>query len=88
MGGFESGHAAKVVDLEPGSRVAVDWGGPGVTTWELADSDGKTRLTMVQSGFDEQNPPYAGWLGNVSGLAELRRYHDLADWQPIWVQTA
>jgi hypothetical protein len=43
---------------------------------------------MVQSGFDEQNPPYAGWLGNVSGLAELRRYHDLADWQPIWVQTA
>lgn len=88
MGGFESGHAAKVVDLEPGSRVAVDWGGPGVTTWELADSDGKTRLTMVQSGFDEQNPPYAGWLGNVSGLAELRRYHDLADWQPIWVQPA
>ncbi|MFI9561729.1 SRPBCC family protein [Nonomuraea endophytica] len=88
MGGFESGHAAKVVDLEPGSRVAVDWGGPGVTTWELADSDGKTRLTMVQSGFDEQNPPYDGWLGNVSGLAELRRYHDLADWQPIWVQTA
>jgi uncharacterized protein YndB with AHSA1/START domain len=88
MGGFESGHAAKVVDLEPGSRVAVDWGGPGVTTWELADSDGKTRLTMVQSGFDEQNPPYAGWLGNVSGFAELRRYHDLADWQPIWVQTA
>jgi len=88
MGGFESGHAAKVVDLEPGSRVAVDWGGPGVTTWELADSDGKTRLTMVQSGFDEQKPPYAGWLGNVSGLAELRRYHDLADWQPIWVQTA
>ncbi|MQY07655.1 SRPBCC family protein [Actinomadura macrotermitis] len=88
MGGFESGYAAKIVDLEPGSRVAVDWGGPGVTTWELADSDGKTRLTIVQSGFDEQNPPYAGWLGNVSGLAELRRYHDLADWQPIWVQTA
>lgn len=38
MGGFESGHAAKVIDLEPGSRVSVDWGGgPGITTWELAD---------------------------------------------------
>jgi uncharacterized protein YndB with AHSA1/START domain len=89
MGGFESGHAAKVIDLEPGSRVSVDWGGgPGITTWELADSDGKTRLTIVQSGFDEQNPPYAGWLGNVSGFAELRRYHELPDWRPIWLDPA
>ncbi|SCL19455.1 SRPBCC family protein [Micromonospora inyonensis] len=85
MGGFDSGHAAKVVDLEPGRRISVDWGPPGVTTWELSESAGRTRLTFVQSGFDEQNPPYAAWGGSVSGLAELRRYHEVPDWRPIWL---
>ncbi|MEV0805278.1 SRPBCC domain-containing protein [Micromonospora sp. NPDC050200] len=85
MGGFETGYAAKVVDLEPGRRMSVDWGPTGVSTWELAESDGRTKLTFVQSGFDEGNPPYAAWSGSVAGLSELRRYHEMADWQPIWV---
>ncbi|MEU5941883.1 SRPBCC family protein [Micromonospora sp. NPDC047548] len=85
MGGFEAGYAAKVVDLEPARRMSVDWGPTGVSTWELAESDGKTKLTFVQSGFDEGNPPYAAWSGSVAGLSELRRYHEMADWQPIWV---
>ncbi|MFI7026105.1 SRPBCC domain-containing protein [Micromonospora sp. NPDC049900] len=85
MGGFEHGFAAKVVDLEPGRRMSVDWGAPGVTTWELAESEGKTKLTFVQSGFDEQNPPYAAWSGSVSGLGELRRFHEMPNWQPIWL---
>ncbi|MER6592833.1 SRPBCC domain-containing protein [Micromonospora purpureochromogenes] len=85
MGGFEAGYAAKVVDLEPGHRMSVDWGPTGISTWELAESDGRTKLTFVQSGFDEGNPPYAAWSGSVAGLSELRRYHEMADWQPIWV---
>ena len=85
MGGFETGYAAKVVDLEPGHRMSIDWGPTGISTWELAESDGKTKLTFVQSGFDEGNPPYAAWSGSVAGLSELRRYHEMADWQPIWV---
>ncbi|MEU3452827.1 SRPBCC family protein [Micromonospora sp. NPDC006766] len=85
MGGFESGQAAKVVDLEPGRKLSVDWGPIGVGTWELADSDGKTRLTLVQSGFDEGNPPYGAWTGVVASLFELRRFHEMADWQPIWL---
>ncbi|MGC5020276.1 SRPBCC family protein [Micromonospora sp. DT47] len=85
MGGFESGYAAKVIDLEAGRRMSVDWGPTGVSTWELAESDGKTKLTFVQSGFDEGNPPYAAWSGSVSGLFELRRFHEVADWQPIWL---
>ncbi|MEV0426525.1 SRPBCC domain-containing protein [Micromonospora sp. NPDC050495] len=85
MGGFEAGYAAKVVDLDPGRTISVDWGPVGVSTWELAESAGKTKLTMVQSGFDEGNPPYAAWSGNVAGLYELRRFNELADWQPIWV---
>ncbi|MEU8020980.1 SRPBCC domain-containing protein [Micromonospora haikouensis] len=85
MGGFESGYAAKVVDLEPGRRMSIDWGPTGVTTWELAESQGKTKLTFVQSGFDEQNPPYAAWSGTVAGFGELVRFHELPDWRPIWL---
>ncbi|MGI5212903.1 SRPBCC family protein [Plantactinospora sp. CA-290183] len=85
MGGFESGFAAKVVDLDPGRKMSVDWGPVGITTWELAESGGATRLTFTQSGFDTGNPPYGAWTGSVSGFAELRRYHELVDWRPIWI---
>jgi hypothetical protein len=54
-------------------------------TWKLEDSAGKTKLSFVQSGFDTANPPYGAWTGWLSGLAELRRYHELADWRPIWL---
>ncbi|MFG3578218.1 SRPBCC family protein [Micromonospora chersina] len=85
MGGFDAGYAAKVVDLTPGRALSVDWGPTGVSTWELAESGGRTKLTFVQSGFDEGNPPYAAWTGSVAGLAELRRFHEMADWRPIWL---
>jgi uncharacterized protein YndB with AHSA1/START domain len=75
---------AKVIDLTP-TGVSTDWGTIGISTWELADSGGKTRLTFVQSGFDESQPPYAGWLGWLSGIAELRRFVELDGWQPIWI---
>ena len=74
---------AKVIDLTP-TGVSTDWGF-GISTWELADSGGKTRLTFVQSGFDEDRPPYAAWLGWLSGIAELRRFVELDGWQPIWI---
>ena len=83
MGGFDSGtDVAKIVELEPGHRVTMEW--PDlVSTWELEGSAGGTRLTFVQSGFDE--PPYAGWAGWIGGVAELRRYHEVADWRPMWL---
>lgn len=84
MGGFESGNAARIVDLEPGRKLSVDWGPVGIGTWELAESGGRTRLTVVQSGFDESHPPYGAWGGILGGVAELRRYHEVPDWQPIW----
>jgi len=86
MGGFDAGFAAKIVDLDPGRKMSVDWGPTGVVTWELAESGGNTRLTFVQSGFDTQRPPYAAWGGWLSGLAELRRFHELDNWRPIWLQ--
>ena len=35
---------------------------------------------------DPTNPPYPGWAGWLAGLAELRRYHELPRWRPIWRQ--
>ncbi|MFD6260561.1 SRPBCC domain-containing protein [Micromonospora chalcea] len=85
MGGLDAGEAAKVFDVTPGRALSIDWGPVGVTSWELAETDGRTKLTFVQSGFDEGNPPYAAWSGSVAGWAELRRFHEVPDWQPIWV---
>jgi len=85
VGGFDSGAAAKVVDLVEGSKMSIDWGPAGVSTWELAESDGKTRLTFVMSGFDTDNPPYGAWIGWLSGVAELRRFNEQKDWHSIWV---
>jgi uncharacterized protein YndB with AHSA1/START domain len=55
------------------------------TTWELAESDGATRLTFTQSGFgpdelDNAAQHDAGWR---AGLLELRRMHELGEaWTP------
>jgi uncharacterized protein YndB with AHSA1/START domain len=85
MGGFESGYSVPIIALEPQRRMSVDWGEFGITTWELEDSGGKTRLTFVQSGFRTPRPPYGAWMGTISGFAELRRYHEVANWQSIWL---
>jgi uncharacterized protein YndB with AHSA1/START domain len=81
MGGFDAGPGVEIVDLVEGQKMALDWGPAGISTWELAESDGKTRLTFVMSGFDESNPPYGAWTGWLSGVAMLRRYNELPDWQ-------
>ncbi|GAA2637447.1 SRPBCC family protein [Paractinoplanes durhamensis] len=86
MGGFEANsYPAHVVDIEPGRSMSIDWG-EMVQSWELDDSDGKTRLTFVHSGFDKAKPPYDGWMGSLAGLAELRRFHEVADWRMRWVE--
>jgi uncharacterized protein YndB with AHSA1/START domain len=83
LGGIENNpQPALIVDLVPGERLSVDWGPGGISTWELDGSDGKTRLTLVSSGFDPDNPPYAAWMGILAGLAELRRYHEIENWTP------
>ena len=59
--------------------MAVDFGDSGISTWELEDSQGKARLTFVQSGFSAPRPPYAAWLGTLAGLLSLRRYMEQPD---------
>lgn len=83
MGGFDTyDEAARIVELDPARKVTMAWPDM-VTTWELDGSAGRTRLTFVHSGFDE--PPYAGWTGWLGGMAELRRFHEVANWRPMWI---
>ncbi|GAB3459577.1 SRPBCC domain-containing protein [Actinophytocola sediminis] len=84
MGGFDQpGDAAKILDLEPARRVRMAWPDGMVSNWELEGTVGRTRLTFVQSGFDE--PPHAEWTGWLAGAVELRRFHEVANWRPLWV---
>ena len=86
MGSLEKDPSpAKIVDLVPGERMSLGYEDGIVSTWELEDSGGGTKLTFVQSGFDEQWPPYGAWMGWLSGLSELRRFHELEEWNPLWV---
>ncbi|WP_026466937.1 SRPBCC family protein [Amycolatopsis alba] len=86
MGSLEKDlYPAKIVDLVPDSRMSLAYQDGVVATWELEDSGGGTKLTFVQSGFSEEKPPYGSWMGWLSGLAELRRFHEIDSWLPLWV---
>jgi uncharacterized protein YndB with AHSA1/START domain len=87
MGGFDLDPGGiKFVEFEPGSKATLRHADGMTDSWELEGSDGKTRLTLVESGFDPANPPYAGWGGWLGGIAELRRYHEVPHWRSIWRQ--
>jgi uncharacterized protein YndB with AHSA1/START domain len=87
MGGFDlDPGGARFVEFEPGRKATLRFADGMIDSWELDDSDGETRLTVVQSGFDPDNPPYPGWAGWLGGLAALRRYHELPRWRTIWRQ--
>jgi len=85
MGGFDlDPGGARFVAFEPGQRATLRFADGMIDSWELEGSAGGTRLTVTQSGFDPEHPPYPGWAGWLSGLAALRRYHELARWRSIW----
>ncbi|GAA3065031.1 SRPBCC family protein [Actinokineospora globicatena] len=86
MGSFEHNpNPAVFTELVPGRTITLDFrNGYGIASWELAESEGKTRLTFVTSGFDKSAPPLTGWLGWISGFAELRRYLEVPRWRSTW----
>jgi uncharacterized protein YndB with AHSA1/START domain len=87
MGGFELDPGGiKFVEFEPGRKATLQFADGLTASWELDASEGRTRLTFVQSGFDLDNPPYPGWAGWLAGVAELRRYHEVPRWRTIWRQ--
>jgi uncharacterized protein YndB with AHSA1/START domain len=87
MGGFDQDDSpARIVDLEPDQRITIRFEDGLVYTWEVAGAEDGTWLTVMQSGFDDSLPPYDSWMGWLSGVAELRRYLEMPDWQPTWLE--
>jgi uncharacterized protein YndB with AHSA1/START domain len=87
MGGFDvDPGGARFVEFEPGRKATLRFADGFTSSWELEGSEGRTRLSFVQSGFDVDNPPYPGWAGWLAGVAELRRYHEVPRWRPTWRQ--
>ncbi len=86
--GWELSGTVKILELEPGARLVYSWAAyqdepETVVTWTLEGSGGKTRLTIVQSGFDPDIPLdglYTGWLHYLQRIKSLVEYGD--DWQP------
>jgi uncharacterized protein YndB with AHSA1/START domain len=56
----------------------------GVSTWEFDPDPAGTRLTVGYANPDGE-PPYPGWTGWLSGISQLRRFHELGARQPIWL---
>lgn len=84
MGSFEEDETpAKILALDE-EHFAIEFADGMVSSWELAESGGKTHLTFVQSGFDAAKPPYGSWMGWLSGFADMKRMLELPEWRPMW----
>ena len=70
--------------LEPDRLLSLEEDS-GISTWELEDHGDGTLLRLGLSGFDPASPPYPGWTGWLSAISSLRRYHELDDWRPLWL---
>ncbi len=73
----------KILELVPNQRLAVadadnpEAASPNVLTWTLEGSGGRTRLTLVHSGFapDHDNSGlHTGWLNYMSWIKSLVEY--------------
>lgn len=83
--GWEQGGPVKILELVPNERLATTWPAEieTVVTWTLEDSGGKTRLTLVHSGFAPDQPTGgldAGWLNFLSWIKSLVEYGPA--WRP------
>jgi uncharacterized protein YndB with AHSA1/START domain len=73
--GWGSGGPTKIFELEADHKLVTDWHYKGepdtIVTWQLDGSGGRTRLTLVHTGFDPETnrEDYRhGWLGMLVPL--------------------
>ncbi|MEZ4520689.1 MAG: SRPBCC domain-containing protein [Thermomicrobiales bacterium] len=94
LAGWDQDGPVKIVDLDPDEKLSYSWhsdwvGHETLVTWELAESAGKTRLTLVHSGFapDARHDSYrTGWLGflvQIKYLVEEGPDRSPVDWEII-----
>lgn len=89
LAGWVPDGPVQIVELEPNEKLAYSWrsdwvGHETLVTWELAESAGKTRLTLIHSGFapDDRHDSYrTGWHGF---LVQIKSLVELGDaWTPV-----
>ncbi|HEY3765180.1 MAG TPA: SRPBCC family protein [Gaiellales bacterium] len=78
----------RILALEPERRLAYSWRRPGdpdtVVTWELEGSGGRTRLTLVHSGFTDARSAGGYNVGWGAFLASFKRMQELEGrWRPV-----
>jgi len=79
----------KILELVPNVKLAYSWPEDSeetVVTWTLEGSGGKTRLTLVQSGFAPTKPTgglNAGWLNFASWIKSMVEYGP--GWKPAYI---
>jgi uncharacterized protein YndB with AHSA1/START domain len=82
--GWEGVPAFKILALQPNQVLAYSWpedDRESTVTWTLEPSGGKTRLTIVHSGFAPDQPTggyQAGWLNFLNWIRSL------AEYEPGW----
>ncbi|CAN5794197.1 hypothetical protein BH23CHL2_BH23CHL2_15220 [soil metagenome] len=89
LAGWLQDGPVKIVDLEEGEKLSYSWhsdfvGHETLVTWELAESGGKTRLTLMHSGFapDDRHDSYrTGWHGFLVQIKYLIERGD--SWTPL-----
>lgn len=83
--GWGSVASLRILELVPGEHLRLDWSDEQRQTildWTLEESGGKTRLTLVHSGFtpDQDTGMVNGWLNFMSWIKSIAEYG--ADWKP------
>jgi uncharacterized protein YndB with AHSA1/START domain len=78
----------RILELDPGRRLSYAWHRDGdpdtVVTWELEGSEGRTRLTLVHSGFTDFRSAGGYEVGWAAFLASFKRMHEAGDrWRPV-----
>jgi uncharacterized protein YndB with AHSA1/START domain len=87
--GWEEGGCGpiKILELEPSRKLIYSWQYDTVVTWILEDSEGGTRVTLVHSGFaqDQCTDDYTvGWLKFINSLTSMLEIGD--SWQAVQVE--
>lgn len=83
--GWDFAGSLKILEIVPNESLKLDWtegDRKNILHWTLAESGGKTRLTLVHSGFapDEDSGLTSGWSNYMSWIKSIAEYGD--DWQP------
>jgi uncharacterized protein YndB with AHSA1/START domain len=82
------GPVGSILELDPERKLTMAEEGGGTVSWQLENIDRKTGLTFVEDSTGMERSAYPGWCAWLSAITELRRFNELADWRPVWLDSA